>query len=422
MTTAETTTLHAATPQPSQGPRRAQGASVTVPQAPFAAALGTVGRVIDAKNPIAVLQRVLLQSTATGLRLVGGDHGLTVAVDIPGDTLGFPPIAVSANLLASTVSALPDGDVRLEMEKQGVVHISAPGFRSRFLVIDGASYPPLALATDPWFSVRVRRDQLAQALGDVIPALPKDDTREMLAGVRIRIADGRLELVSCDGTWGARRLIPVEGGEWPTESKAATIPSRTARELRAVMAAADKADHVAEVILSEHRLVATVGAVLVTSPLIVLPYPAFERFTAEAMLVSATVDRRNFIASLRAVAPVAAQDAGTVRVTHGGGRTVISADAPEVGRSEHAGGRTVVTRPDAGASVDYHAGYQFLAGALDALRGEETIEVELNPGKASVVVIRGTDDPAQYHVIAPRRRTAANDPTAPPAPTEGESW
>ncbi|MEC8952611.1 MAG: DNA polymerase III subunit beta, partial [Acidobacteriota bacterium] len=162
--------------------------------------------IVERKNTIPVLANVLLEAEGDKGRMVATD--LEVALDVrfsakvkKGGTLTLP-----AKKLFEIVRALPDTNITIREEGQGVVKVSADNFESRIKTLPRQDFPTLPKADNKEISKLP-----GQTFRDLITrtqfAITGEDTRYFLNGALFYFTADALTLVATDG----HRLALITG-------------------------------------------------------------------------------------------------------------------------------------------------------------------------------------------------------------------
>ena len=181
---------------------------------------------IPAKATKDVLKSILLQSTPTGCRLVGGDSDLTVSASLPlqghfGEVL--LPAALGAILRETTAETI-------EITSwDGKIIVKAGSSRFVLATGDAAEYPP---PPDPAGEARsLLGATLSAAIDSTIHAIDNESTRYALAGIAF---DG-----DCVVATDSRRLAVYTLPE-PIVSEQIKVPAKAAQILRRSFSIVDR--------------------------------------------------------------------------------------------------------------------------------------------------------------------------------------
>ena len=109
----------------------------------LAAAIDGVSRAITNRSAIPVLEGIYLKAEGFQLTLTGYDMemGITTTIEcnvlVPGETV------LDAKLLGSMVSRMPAGDVRIELDDEGMTTISGGVAEFEIPAMNASDYPAL---------------------------------------------------------------------------------------------------------------------------------------------------------------------------------------------------------------------------------------------------------------------------------------
>lgn len=231
------------------------------------AAMSRVGGIINKANTIPILNHVLLSARDGNLLLRATNLDMEATDAIPAEVGESGEITVSADKLADIARNLPPESV-VAFKLNGD-RLAVTSGRSRFSLatLPADKFPQLWL--DEWpVSFEIAADVLRGMLSTVAYAQSTEASRFYLSGTYFTNKDGRLRVVATNGTV----LHLCDGPEVP-EFGAVILPSRMAAEMLRLLQAGD----VAQIGLSDRKLMLKVGETAIVSKLIDGAFPDYER-------------------------------------------------------------------------------------------------------------------------------------------------
>lgn len=249
---------------------------LTIPQPDLAALVAAAVRGVSMRSYQEVQQCILLDATdghlraaATDLEYIGVDATAQAIVERPGQ------VAVNGRQFAALVARLPEGIVTLEGLDNYAVRVTCGGVN---VVLRGLSasdwqgLPPLEGAeslTLPAATLRRLFDQTLFAVG-------RDETRPILTGVLLEIAEGSVKAVATD-TY--RLALTQSDGDWAvTEPRKVLVAALFCGEVRKLLA-----DVEGDVTVRYSRKLVSVAweGMTLTSRLIEGEFPNYEKIIPE---------------------------------------------------------------------------------------------------------------------------------------------
>jgi DNA polymerase-3 subunit beta len=353
---------------------------LTIQQSDLVFGAGRALSAVPSKSTQPVLNCVLLEADATGLRITGTDLEITASVHIPCAVKRQGRAAVSARHFHEVVRKLTKGEVSLAMaDGQCEVRYGGGKGWSRFPTQDPIDFPRI-----PEFKAEATLTLEGEALSRLLQrtsyAAAVEEMRQMLQGVLIQAADGKVTFVATDGHRLAR--ASRKGSFGALRSEGVIVPSKA---VTAVSRAAEDATSAVTLEIAPGKNQASfttqVGAQRVTilTRLLEGPYPSYEQVIPKSTSTELKVPRADLIQAVDIVASHADNVTRQVRFSLRANRLGVSS-ATELGSGEH---HLDAEYSGSDMEIGYNAGY-----VLDILRSIPTEQVLFrlnNPLSAGVV-------------------------------------
>lgn len=197
--------------------------NLTIPQPELAALVAAAVRGVSMRSYQEVQQCILLDATdghlraaATDLEYIGVDAAAQAIVERPGQ------VAVNGRQFAALVARLPEGIVTLEGLDNYAVRVTCGGVNVVLRGLSASDWQGLP-ALEEAASLTLPAATLQRLLDQTLFAVGRDETRPILTGVLLEIAEGsvkavatdtyRLALTQADGDWAVAepRKVLVAG-------------------------------------------------------------------------------------------------------------------------------------------------------------------------------------------------------------------
>src|SRR6266571_8172076 len=162
--------------------------------------LSAVARVVPAKSTLPVLSNVLLATDEGRLKLAATNLEMAMTVWVGARVESEGTITLPARVLSEWINLL-DRDQQIELNlnaRNKKVHLQCARYESNMSGIDAEDFPPIP-AVEEGTSVTLEASLLKDAIGQVAFAAAQDDSRPVLAGVLLKLAEGKLTLAAADG-------------------------------------------------------------------------------------------------------------------------------------------------------------------------------------------------------------------------------
>ncbi len=185
--------------------------------------------IVERKNTIPILANVLIEATDGEVKLLATDLEVGLRSRCDATVTKRGSLTLPAKKLYEIVKALPETDVRIEADKNGV-KVAADRFDSRMQTLPREDFPSLPEATGV-VSATLPRDVLKQMVGKTQFAITGEDTRYFLNGALFILRGDSMKLVSTDGHRLALVSVPRTTDAPPDEEVRVILPRKTLLEL-----------------------------------------------------------------------------------------------------------------------------------------------------------------------------------------------
>ncbi len=352
-------------------------------------------RVVERRNTIPILGNVLLQASGDRITLKATDLDLEVTETVPAMVEREGGTTVPAHILHDIVRKLPDGaEVSLDLGDGAQMALSSGRSRFTLQALPESDFPDLAAGELP-----VRFTLPASALRTLIDrtqfAISTEETRYYLNGIYLHVVtvDGtaKLRAVATDGHRLAQTQIDAPEG---SDGMAGVIvPRKAVGELQRLLEEPE-----AEIVLevSDTKLRASIGDVVLTSKLIDGTFPEYDRVIPRGNDKILKVEKAAFAESVDRVSTVSSERGRAVKIGLSEGRMVLSVNNPDSGSAEEEVAVEYGAEP---IEIGFNARYLLdIAGQLDTESAEFRFA---DPGSPTLIV--GDDGVDALYVLMPMR-------------------
>jgi DNA polymerase-3 subunit beta len=226
--------------------------------------------IVERKNTIPILANVLIEATGTEVRMLATDLEVALRSHCEATVTKPGSLTLPAKKLYEIVKALPETDVRIEEDKNGV-KVAADRFDSRMQTLPREDFPTLPDVTGNGRAT-LPRGPLKEMVAKTHFAITGEDTRYFLNGAKFVLTSNSLTLVATDGHRLA--LVEVKHPTGITDEVGVILPKKTLLELGKLLA-----DGEGDVLFEsgENHLFFEVGGRVLISRMIDGQFPAYER-------------------------------------------------------------------------------------------------------------------------------------------------
>ena len=167
--------------------------------------------IVERKNTIPILANVLIEASDGEVKLLATDLEVGLRSRCDASVTKRGSLTLPAKKLYEIIKALPETDVRIEEDKNGV-KVAADRFDSRMQTLPREDFPTLPESTGV-ANATLARDVLKQMVGKTQFAITGEDTRYFLNGALFILRPDSMSLVSTDGHRLALVTVPRESAQ-----------------------------------------------------------------------------------------------------------------------------------------------------------------------------------------------------------------
>lgn len=359
--------------------------------------LANVSRAVASRATLPVTQNVLLEGDNGQLKLTATNTEISISTWIGAQIEGEGSITVPARMLTDFVNSLPGQTVKIDFQNDPVgVIVTCDKFNGTINGISAEEFPPIP-TVEGGSSVTIPADTFRGALERVVFAAATDDSRPVLTGVKVELADDSFTLAAADGF-----RLAVETGKLGTSVETEVgviVPAKTLSEVERLLG-----DGSSSVELSIDANGRSAKFRLDTSEIVTAlvqgTFPDYEKLIPTSYGTKATVDLSSMVQATRAASIFARDGSGIIRVIvspgegDGAGAVKVISRAEEVGSNENELDAKVE-----GEETKVAFNSKFLMDVLNVLNGDDVDLETTTP--SSPGVFRSEKHPGYTHVVMP---------------------
>ena len=289
--------------------------------------------IVERKNTIPILANVLIEAAGDEVRLLATDLEVGLRSKCAASVSKGGSLTLPAKKLYEIVKALPETDVRIEEDKNGV-KVAADRFDSRMQTLPREDFPTLPEASGA-YSATLARDVVRQMVSKTQFAITGEDTRYFLNGALFILRPDSMSLVSTDGHRLALISVPRDKaktkGKTGDEEVRVILPRKTLLELGRLLAEGDGDINYER---GENHLFFDIGGRLLISRMIDGQFPAFERVIPKSNDKRVEFDRDRLTSAVKRVALLSNERSRAVKFLIDNGKVEITSSSPEFGEAK----------------------------------------------------------------------------------------
>ncbi|MEH6537551.1 MAG: DNA polymerase III subunit beta [Psychroserpens sp.] len=344
--------------------------------------LQVLGGVINSSNTLPILDNFLFELNDSKLTVSASDLETTMSsiLDVESDNDGS--IALPARLLLDTLKTFPEQPLTFVIEDNNTVEISSNHGKYALAYADGAEFPK-AVELDNPSTTTIAGDILATAISKTIFAAGNDDLRPVMSGVFFQFSTQGLTFVATD----AHKLVKYTREDIKADQVAEFImPKKPLNLLKGILAANDDA---VTIEYNDSNAKFTFENSVLICRLIDGKYPNYEAVIPKENPNKLTIDRTQFLNSVRRVSIFSNKTTHQIRLKIAGAELNISAE--DIDYSNKAEERLTCDYQGDDMQIGFNS--RFLTEMLNNLNSDQ-VQLEMSlPNRAGILTpIDGLDE------------------------------
>lgn len=344
--------------------------------------LQVLGGVINSSNTLPILDNFLFELDHDKLTVSASDLETTMASSLNVESESEGSVAIPARLLLDTLKTFPEQPLTFVVEENNTVEISSNHGKYALAYANGNEFPKAVALEDPSTTI-LKGDVLATAISKTIFAAGNDDLRPVMSGVFFQFSTEGLTFVATD----AHKLVKYTREDVKANQVAEFImPKKPLNLLKGILAASDE-DITIE--YNESNAKFTFENSELICRLIDGKYPNYEAVIPKENPNKLSIDRTQFLNSVRRVSIFSNKTTHQIRLKIAGAELNISAE--DIDYSNKAEERLTCDYQGDDMQIGFNS--RFLTEMLNNLSSTD-VQLEMSmPNRAGILTpIDGLDE------------------------------
>lgn len=310
----------------------------TINRNAFIKNLNNVQRAISSKTAIEILTGIKIDITDQKVTLTGSDSDISIEneININDDEYNLEieesgSIVLPAHFFSEIVKKLPEDTFTLEVNERFQATITSGKTEYQVNGVDSANYPHLP-EIDSKEQLKIPADIFKQIINQTAFAVSTQESRVLLTGIHLVIANGELHAVATDSHRLSQRKISLQGAE--NLSYNITIPGKSLTELSRMLS--DSTDSL-EIQITENQILFTFENTAFYSRLLEGMYPDTDRLIPQNSETRITFDAVQLLRAIERASLLSHEGRNNVVKLSLNAETqtaTLSSNSPEVGNIE----------------------------------------------------------------------------------------
>lgn len=353
-------------------------------------ALSSASRFANAKAQLPVLGNILLRTQKNKLFICSTNLEISYSTSIGAQIDEEGDITVPARQLTEIVNNLIPGAINLKVEKEQL-KIESQGSKLNILGMNASDFPPIPTKIDIKSASSLPKNELQEALSQVIFSSSIDETRPVLTGVLFLFKKNETVIVATDGFRLSQKKIK---GSSVNDVSKLIIPKSILMEISKY--SGEESELNFNFKENDNQISFAMGDTVLSSRVIEGQYPDFEKIMPKETNISIETDKEEMLRAVRLASVFARDSANIVKFIVKKDKITLTAE------SSHAGDqKTDVDAKIEGGEIEIAFNYKFLEDFLHSVKGESVKICLSNPNAPGLFT--DINDPAYLHLIMPVR-------------------
>ena len=228
----------------------------------LAKGVGIVSKAVPSKTTMPILECILIDATASMIKLTANDMELGIETIIEGDIVQPGMIALDAKIFSEIVRKLPDSEIVITMDDNDQTLITCEKAKFQIAGKSGSDFAYLPYI-EKNESILVSQYTLKEVIRQTIFSIADNDTNKMMTGELFEIEGNILKVVSLDGHRISIRKIELKENY---AQKKVIVPGKTLQEISKIIGG--EAEALVDISFTKNHIVFEFDKTVVVSRLI----------------------------------------------------------------------------------------------------------------------------------------------------------
>jgi DNA polymerase III subunit beta len=338
--------------------------------------LSNINGVITTNPVVPILENFLFEIDKANLTVTASDLQTSMITTLNVESKEKGNIAVPARILLDTLKNLPDQPVTFSIDESTYsIEISSDNGRYKLSGENATDFPKVPAVSHD-FSANISSEVLSRAINNTIFATSSDELRPAMTGVYVNLGEKNTTFVATDG----HRLVRYRRADVKSENGNSIIIPRKALNLLKATLPTENSDVSIDFNMSNAFF--KFGNIKMICRLIDERFPDFENVIPSSSTIKMTINRVDFLGSLKRISIYANKTTHQVRLKITGSELQVSAE--DLDFSNEANERLSCEHEGEDIEIGFNA--KFLIEMLSNI-GNEQIKLSMSaPNKAGVIL------------------------------------
>ncbi|GER87463.1 DNA polymerase III subunit beta [Dictyobacter vulcani] len=311
---------------------------ITCKQQDLSRGLSIVSHAVSSRSTLPILANILLSTDQGRLKLSATNLEIGINCLIDAQIAEDGTTTVPAKTFTDLVNSLRQGQVELSVaEETNDINVKSTGSNANIKGMDPSEFPLIPSAEGDEEPIILDAGSLKEMIAQVVFAAADDDSRPVLTGVLVEVANEQVSFAAADAFRLALRLAPLPGHT--ASHNSILIPARTLSELARIL----PSEGAVQMVVTPNRsqVLFHTEHIDLVSRLIEGTFPNIKAAIPKEHTTRAVVETKEFAAAVKTVTPFARDSANITRIKiasgegadSGAGSLTLEATAEDIGNN-----------------------------------------------------------------------------------------
>ncbi|GCE10295.1 DNA polymerase III subunit beta [Tengunoibacter tsumagoiensis] len=297
---------------------------LTCKQQDLSRGLSVVSHAVSSRSTLPILANILMTTDQGRLKLSATNLEIGINCWIEADVQEEGTTTVPAKTFSDLVNSLTQGQVGLTIpEDSTTINVKSERSNANIKGMDASEFPLIPSAEGDEAPIILEAGQLKEMIAHVVFAAADEDSRPVLTGILVEVANEKVSFAAADSFRLALRVAPLPGHS--DSHSSILIPARTLAELARILPSEGPVQMV--VTPNRSQVLFHTDQVDLVSRLIEGSFPNIRAAIPKEYTTRAVVETKEFAAAVKTVTPFARDSSNIARIKISGG----GADGQEPG-------------------------------------------------------------------------------------------
>lgn len=362
--------------------------------------LQNVMKAISPRTVIPILTGIKVEASHNGITLTGSNSDISIESFIPAEEedkvnvehIEEGSIVLHAKYFPEIIRKLPEDIVSIEVDSSLKTVIRSGKAEFNLNGQDAEEYPLLPkIQTDDTFEMPV--NVLKNMIKQTVFAVSTMETRPILTGVNMRLANNRLHFVATDSHRLASREVEIQDAAVQFEN--VVVPGKSLHELNKILS---DTDELIQISVTNNQILFRTKNINFLSRLLDGNYPETDRLIPTQSKTKIKMKTKELLHTIDRASLLAKDEKNNVvRLSTEGNMIEISSNSPEIGNVVE--NISAISMEGEELKISFSSKY-----VMDALRAIEYDEITIDfTGAMRPFIIRPVEDDSILQLILPVR-------------------